>query len=148
MKHSALLLLVAVITLQACKYDDGPGISFRSRKERATNFWRTVTVIDNGTDVTTNWLQSSTNPKGLEMLEDGTAKFYYANNFDPNFTILGTWNFIDDDEGIAITLNVPLVGPQTDAFEILRLKEDELWLRDNRDDADADTYILYKFETK
>lgn len=143
MKSTAILLLLGVFTLHGCVYEEGPTLSFRSRKERLVNLWRIDVVDDSHTNITNTWLQSPTNFKAIDFFKDGTTTFYYDINFNTKLT--GTWAFADKDKNVAITLNVPNVGPKIYIFEILRLEENELWLYDNKGDSDEGTYIIYKF---
>lgn len=145
MKNTAIFLLLAIIALQGCKYEEGPGISFRSRKERVVNFWKLTTVINNGTDVTSLWFEEILTFKGVEFFKDNTCKIYIFPDFGPTSSISGTWSFTNKDEGLIIT-NV--IFDPSSTYDILKLKETELWLRDNLNDTDPNTYLTFKFEPK
>lgn len=46
------IALLGAVSLYSCKYEDGPGISLRSKRDRVANEWRVVKMIYGGVDVT------------------------------------------------------------------------------------------------
>lgn len=53
MKNFKNLLIIAAvfsIVLSACKYDEGPGISFRQKRERISNIWKVTNYKVDGSD--------------------------------------------------------------------------------------------------
>lgn len=118
------VMMLALILLPSCKkYEEGPTISFRSKKARVANVWKVEKVLINAVDVTSNY---NLNHKSflLEMKEDGTLIQTYTDANNNSQTISGTWALGSDNENLDITiLNVTL------SYIILKLKNDELWLK-------------------
>lgn len=114
------MLLLAVGTVIAAahgckKYDDGPGMSLRTKKARLTNAWKYDKVTNqNGTDFTANYVNQY-----VELKKDGN---YVMTG---SYTDAGTWQFASDKEDIVISSNSG--GAVT--WHILRLKSRELWVR-------------------
>lgn len=54
MKLSRLtaLAILAAATITACKYEEGPGISLRSKRDRVANEWKITKLDSAGTDIT------------------------------------------------------------------------------------------------
>lgn len=131
-------LIIAVFALfffDSCKYEDGPAISFRSRKERVANTWKLDQYLVNGVDSTL----------GFEYLYN-TARWTFNKNggfmfsyiwADTTVSAIGEWEFTSNDE--AINLNyvtfADTITKQT--LTILRLKEKEFWFKR----SDMDTMI-------
>ncbi|MEO8151064.1 MAG: hypothetical protein ABI723_25750 [Bacteroidia bacterium] len=134
MKNKKLLLGISliVITLSSCKkYEDGPLISLRSREERVANNWRIEKAMDNGNDITSdidNYHVSFT--KGGEATL--TAKYNFL-GVTYTFSTHGTWSFENKDEKIKVDYE----DDNADAtYLILRLKEKELWVREEGNDLE------------
>jgi hypothetical protein len=134
MKNKKILLAASliIITLTSCKkYDDGPAISLRSREERIANDWRIDQAMEGGSDVTSDFdnyhvVFRKNNTTTL------TAKYRFL-GVDYEFATAGTWSFEDKDE----KLKVDYENDGADAtYIILRLKEEELWLRKVGDDLE------------
>ena len=49
-----MLMVIAVLLLAGCKYEDGPAISLRSKKARAANTWQIDKAFENGVDRNAN----------------------------------------------------------------------------------------------
>lgn len=124
MKWLLSILTVIILLASACKkYEEGPFISFRSRKERVANTWVYNKIIKNGEDVTNQTIYNIAYQARYAFTKDGGASvsFVGIENFSP---IAGHWKFADNDERIFIYFD----GIEsTTSWEILRLKENELW---------------------
>ncbi len=121
----SLLVLVSIITFDSCKkYPDGPMLSLRTKTERVSNVWRVEKLTKNGTDITV-----SATEKIYEFKKDGT--FIYSSG---SKVVQGTWAFIDKKERLDVKTSDPF------KWDILRLKEKEMWVREN--DADFFEYHL------
>jgi len=132
LKTSTLLVLTAVTALAGCKkYDDGPVFSLRSREERIANTWRVEKAMDGSNDVTSAFTQYELR---LTRDRDATLTASYtlgALTFD--FQTNGTWDFENSMEDLRLNFE----NDAADAnYEILRLKETELWLRDKGGDLE------------
>jgi hypothetical protein len=103
MKSKLLSLIVAValvFSVQSCgKYDEGPGLSFRSKKARVAGTWKLSKSSTNGVNEP---LDADDKDDELRLDKDGTLEFV-----DPgNATIKGTWDFESDKEKLKFTFNL------------------------------------------
>ena len=121
-----MLAFIGSIALSSCsKYEDGPAFSLRSKKERVANTWKVEKAYDNGNDVTGSFDQYE-----LELLSSNSATLaalYNIGDFNFEFQTSGTWSLENSSEDLRLDFE------NNDAdrtYEILRLKEDELWLRE------------------
>ena len=123
------LLLAFTVTLLAtsCKqYDDGQMFSLRSKTERISNTWRVDKATNGGNDVTSSFDQYE-----LQLLSNGDATLaalYSLGSLSFEFETTGTWSFEDSKEDLRLDFENDAADR---TYEILRLKEDELWLQDN-----------------
>ena len=46
------IALLGAVSMYSCKYDEGPGISLRAKRDRVANEWRVVNMTYGGVDVT------------------------------------------------------------------------------------------------
>jgi hypothetical protein len=134
------LLAAAVIggiALEGCKkYEEGPSLSLRSRKERVANTWKIDKYIVNNEDQTAAYTSNFPNYQ-LVLNKEGGASLNVGSNTG---VFTGTWALTNDDEELVITLTS--VGiTQTTTSTILKLKEKELWLKNfgNANDPTDDT---------
>lgn len=135
MKISTNRLLLALLVgsaLTGCKkYDDGPTFSLRSREERIANNWRIERAMEGGNDVTSAFEQYD-----LRLTKDGDASLtatYTVFGTDFSFTTNGTWSFENKDEDLRLDFED---DGADEVYQILRLKEKELWLREKGDDLE------------
>lgn len=133
-----LLGLSALLFMPACeKYEEGPALSLRSKKARIANTWIISEATDDGRDVSSDYDQFE-----LTLTRDGDASLlakYSIGDFDFTVETDGTWDFTDDKE----SLRLDFEDDDSDAtYQILRLKENELWLREEGEDLEL------KFESK
>lgn len=116
---------VMLSTASCSKYEEGPAISLRSKKARVANTWKIESAYRNGNDVTADYDQYQ-----LQMTTNGDAKLvalYTSGNFTVEYETDGTWKFSDDKETLVLDFN----NDEADTrYQILRLKEKELWLRE------------------
>lgn len=118
-KQTILYAMLAVITLAGCKkYEEGPAFSLRSKTERVSNLWKIQYAYDRKDSViiTTDYTGET-----WEFTKDGN--FVERDNGTIDKT--GTWDFISSKEKIKV--GFPL---ETISYVILKLKENEFWLRD------------------
>ncbi|XOV67828.1 MAG: lipocalin family protein [Fluviicola sp.] len=129
MKIKHLILtgsLFALFVLPACnKYEDGPAVSLRTKKERVANIWQIENAYRNGENVTEDYDEFT-----LLLRKDGDAELaalYSAGDFTLEYETQGTWEFANDKENLSMDFE----NDDADrTYQILRLKEDELWLRE------------------
>ncbi|MFN3341747.1 MAG: hypothetical protein ACK40M_03565 [Flavobacteriales bacterium] len=121
---SAAFIMSAMLT--SCgKYEDGPGLSLRSKKARLCQTWKPEKYIDGqtGTEVA-----AGANDGKIAFEKDG--KFKMING---SVTTEGTWAWANDKEGIAITFSAGGFSSTTTST-ILRLTMKEFWTKDTDGD--------------
>jgi len=136
MKNNATASVLALITLGALgtgcgKYDDGPDLSLRSRKERIANTWRVEKAMNGGDDVTYAFDEYE-----LKMTKDGDATLtanYELGDLTFEFATNGTWDLENSDEDLKLDFEN---NDADETYEILRLKETELWLQEKGGDLE------------
>ncbi len=125
---------VFAAALNSCSpYEEGPGISLRSKAERMANTWRVNYAVEaDGDDRTADYAEDV-----YTLDKDGN----YTVVFDvlgTSTTATGNWAFTNDDENVRITATFDFLGlPQNidETYEILKLAETEVWIRDVDDDG-------------
>ncbi len=123
---TAILFTVLTFLASSCKkYEDGPVLSVRSKTERIANTWVIENAYSNGNDVTSDYDQYD-----LYMNKDGKATLtsnYKSGGATFSFSTEGVWLFENKKEDLRLDFE------NNDAdrvYEILRLKENELWLKE------------------
>lgn len=125
----ALLFIIAA-TFSGCKkYEEGPKFSLRTKKMRLCHEWKITSLSINGIEVT-----APVDYK-LDIEKSGSYHTSFA-----GFTDEGKWELGEDKDDIYTTSNVP--GSLEQAFRILKLKNDELWLRNTLPNGDK---YIYKY---
>ncbi|MBK6830132.1 MAG: DUF5004 domain-containing protein [Flavobacteriales bacterium] len=127
-----MIALVAVTGLMGCKkYDDGPMFSLRSREERISNTWRIDRAMNGSDDVTSAFDQYELR---LTKAHDASLTATYTLfGTDFSFTTSGTWSFENKDEDLRLDFED---SDADETYQILRLKETELWLREKGGDLE------------
>ncbi len=127
MKKITFLFALALILVSSCKkYPDGPAISLLPKKERVDNTWVLNKAIEDGVDKTGDYQTTFKNYK-LTMTKGGDYTLTYT-FFFLDYQETGTWVFNSDKTKIIFdpTSN----NNANDEWTILRLKEEELWAKD------------------
>ncbi len=127
LKFLLIFVFILLITLSGCqKYDYGPAISFRSKKNRVVGKWITEKwLINKYTDTSV----TDTNRRA-EFTDDGTY-YYHDNNAVTNIKtdLKGTWAFRQDKEQLLLGLPTGNNGDMIyQLWDIIKLKNKELWL--------------------
>jgi hypothetical protein len=119
------MMMAAAFTSGCKKYEEGPLISLRPKKERVSNTWKIEKAFDNGKDVTSEYDEYD-----LYLAESGYAKLtatYDYGIFTFSGSTEGTWKFESNEENLRLDFE----NNDADAvYRILRLKEKELWLEE------------------
>lgn len=118
----SLIVFLLIGVVSSCKYEEGPFVSFRTKKERVANTWKIEKIIkDDGKEKTGDSVPDTeyTYTDGGDYKEDGNE--------------LGDWEFKDSKEEIYHEVNTPF-GTVDYSHEILKLKEKELWVEDEDGD--------------
>lgn len=127
----ALLIGLPMFFISCKKYEEGPALSLRSKKERVANTWEIEKAYDDGEDVTDSYDQFE-----LQLLNNGEATLaaiYTYGDFTFEAETNGDWSFENNKE----ELRLDFEDDDADrTYQILRLKEDELWLREKGDDVE------------
>ena len=130
MKIKTLLLLL--ILLSGCYYDDGPIVSLRTPEKILINKWKYSHVTVNGSDVTKQYEN-----RYIEFKKDNTAAFFFKDLLIND----AKWKFSDDYRYIYLSFALKNNDLKKEYY-ILKLRKEELWLK--KDSGDTSTY--YKLE--
>ena len=124
MKKQTMMVVVGLLLgVTACgKYEEGPGLSLRSKKARVANEWKVEYAYDHKDQVE---ITSDFTGEVFVFAKDGS----YMKKDGGVTKKTGTWEFISDKEEIAI-----IFPDDIDKFSILRLKSNEMWLRDSEEE--------------
>lgn len=118
----AMLMLVLVMGMTSCKYEEGPLISVIPKVERVTNTWIVSSAIVDGTQSSSiSWL------KEITFFKEGGANAVRT-ALGVDFAFSGSWTFSEDKSTILLTTQDELTGLTSfdRNFTILKLKEDLL----------------------
>ena len=85
-----MFAVCTIIALSGCKYEDGPGLSLRSKKSRIAATWEYKKVMYNSDDETALHIGDT-----WEMKKDGNFTDLWDGYSDP-----GKWEFALDKEAI------------------------------------------------
>ena len=123
---AAVVLALGATSMTSCtKYEEGPGISLRSRTERVANTWEVERAENDGQDVTASFDQYA-----LQLFSDGDAALvalYTLGDLTIEYETDGTWSFANDQEYLDLDFENDGADQR---YQILKLKENELWLRE------------------
>lgn len=126
------VIVVCGLALTSCsKYEYGPEFTLLTKKQRVTNSWEVDRAYENGDDVT-----SSYEAYDLVLSKDQSATLtatYGGSDAQVIFATNGTWEFLD--QGGQLYLDMENDDADQTYF-ILRLTDDELWLREKGDDLE------------
>lgn len=125
------LPLVFVVLVSCKKYEEGPVISLRSKKERVANTWKYQAKYKNGSAEVLSDKEINTT---LTLTKDGTLRREERNG-SINIVGNGSWDFVRDKEQISMTVSYSAFGltySESNVYSILRLKENELWLLEEK----------------
>jgi hypothetical protein len=125
------LVMGSLFVFSGCsKYEEGPWLSVIPAEDRIAGIWEVAIVYDeDGDNVTDNW-----DGYTWDFQEDGTTMMTVEG---PGFSITydGEWTLVDDKETVRYELNGFTAGlpwGSEELLEILRLKQDEFWFRDEK----------------
>lgn len=118
-------LTIGLVATSCKKYDDGPTVSLTSRTERVANTWIIGYAEEDGQNVSSEFNQYE-----LFLNSSGDA------TLDANYTVFGTtyqdqttgtWVFTNEEANLKLDFQD---DSQDGEYRILRLTNDELWLKD------------------
>lgn len=113
-------ILTILLSAAACgKYEEGPSLSLRSKKARVANEWKIAYAydLDDQKETTADYAEET-----WEFTKDGEFIERKSDIVDE----AGTWDFISEKEEITIS-----IGQDIDKFKIIRLTNNEMWLKDH-----------------
>jgi hypothetical protein len=118
-KLSILFAAFAVLFLVSCgKYEDGPGISLRSKASRIDGSWKVEKYTEDGTDFTSDYATLT-----FEFTKDGS--FTISDNYlGQVYSETGSWELTSNDEDLTFTFS----DGTTDVYKILRLTNSDFWI--------------------
>jgi hypothetical protein len=122
MKNKLISILIISIVFVSCsKYEDGPILSFRSKKTRIEGSWKYSSIIYVDQNITVT-----------DHLPDTVMTFTKENEYSDNHGYTGSWKFSGT---VDLTITKTLNGnTEEKSWEILRLAKKQLWLRYNKVD--------------
>ena len=127
---------MALVTFSSCgKYEEGPGISLRSKKSRVVNTWVIEKYLVNGEDLTSQILLFL-GSYSMEYKKDGTFVMLIDGESE-----VGTWSFDSKKENLELMYDG---STSKDLSKILRLTNNEMWLVE---DDGSDKYEIH-FKSK
>ncbi|TAE18937.1 MAG: hypothetical protein EAZ95_03100 [Bacteroidetes bacterium] len=141
-KVFVLSLFVVVAGLTACgKYEEGPGLSLRSKKARFVNTWLIEAIELDGKNVTADIASAGGLFNEVEFKEDGSYFERYTGTTDK-----GKWEFADGKEKVKFTPEA--VGAVATEGTIKKLKENAMWIEEEVDVLGVKQKLLYKLKAK
>ena len=127
MRKTTIIILgiVSVLMFTECKkYQEGPLISFRSRKSRVEGKWKYDKILMNGVDKTSEYLNAK-----VEFAGDGTyTNIKYMPGVASPLESKGLWELANNDLCVDMTFAGCFGGTTVQRWNILKLKSGELWL--------------------
>ncbi|MBN4071232.1 hypothetical protein JYT72_01855 [Crocinitomix catalasitica] len=137
--------LLTLIVVSCKKYDEGPAISFLSKKSRVANTWVFESYTIDGVDSTAFYAAPGTeltldkdyNASGMIVQSDGT-------NFDTT-VFSGTWEFVEKNKGFGMILtDAETMIIDTNYWWIRKLKSKEFWLEEDDNGQTGVEYFKLK----
>ena len=135
------LVITAMMMTSCGKYEEGPGFSLRTKTARLTGEWKLVEITENGTAMDISDMEAT-----YEFERGGDMKVS-TKWMGMTFSFEGEWRFDDSKENLEIRIKEDAdEWSEWEKVEILRLTNDELWLRDEyKEDGETYTEVM-KFE--
>ena len=136
-KNIYLLIFSATVFMSSCIYEDGPKMSFRSKKARAVNTWFIDKAYEEGVDKTDFYKTGFVNYE-LNLKNDDNYRLSYRAYNLLNYVETGTWDLSDDKLYIVFK---PANTTQENKSKILRLKNHEAWVIVNINNKDVELHL-------
>jgi hypothetical protein len=135
-----LFLAIPLIILSGCgKYEDGPGLSLRTKKDRITNAWQVSSAMQNGVDKTSDFNAMFAGYL-LDIRRDETYSLSYSPLSVGQVNETGRWEFTSDKMEIRLINS----DGESKTYRILRLKEKEFWIHFTDDNSDWEVHLVPK----
>ncbi len=139
---TAFALVIGAAFLFGCgKYEEGPGISLRTKKMRVTGEWEIDEYVEDNENFTSDF-----NFYEIEFTSDNEFTERGQIEGFETFTFEGDWDFSGDKEELELEYDD---GTRVD-FTIIRLTNTELWIEFSVDfDGDSNEELVeVKFTKK
>lgn len=127
-------IMAFLVLFTACKYEDGPKLSLRTKKHRAVNTWHIDQVLENGMDKTTDYKNAYVNYQ-IDIKADNSYELKYRPFNFGEYVETGNWAFSGDKVFINFT---PKDSKSPSQWKILRLTETETWVIQNINGKDVE----------
>lgn len=137
LKNIYLLIFSATVFMSSCIYEDGPKMSFRSKKARAVNTWFIDKAYEEGVDKTDFYKTGFVNYE-LNLKNDDNYRLSYRAYNIVDIVETGTWTLSDDKLYIVFK---PANTTQENKSKILRLKNHEAWVIVNINNKDVELHL-------
>ena len=137
LKNIYLLIFPLLVFMSSCIYEDGPKMSFRSKKARVVNTWYIDKAYEAGVDKTDAYKSAFVNYK-LDLKNDDNYSLTYKAYNLLDYSEKGTWKLSDDNLYIVFK---PNNTNQENKSKILRLKNHEAWVIVNVNNKDVELHL-------
>jgi hypothetical protein len=137
LKNIYLLIFPALVFMSSCIYEDGPKMSFRSKKARAVNSWIIDKAYEAGVDKTDAYKTAFVNYE-LDLKNDDNYRLSYRAYNLIDYVETGTWDLSADKLYIVFK---PANTTQENKSKILRLKNNEAWVIVNVNNKDVELHL-------
>lgn len=135
----AAVMLATLAGVSGCKkYPEGPAFTVNPKNARIANHWIVARAMENGQDVTDQY-----DHYDLILQSDGDAELdanYYFFGSHVIVVTHGTWMLTHKSENLFIDYENDDLDVE---YQILRLKENEMWLRQVGADLELELVSAY-----
>ena len=125
----ALIIAVSATVYSCRKYEDGPKISFSSKKSRIAGTWKVDKYLLDGVDKTSDYRLAIAS-ESFVVAKDGKYTYSQSNTTllgGQTSTDAGKWEFIDKKEEFRSLSDTS--GAVWDTTKITRLTQKEFWVK-------------------
>lgn len=118
----SIFVVLTILFVSCGKYEEGPGLSLRTKKARLTGSWKEHKYIS---------------VLGVETLAQNNAPIHIFEKDDTyrysssGVLLNGMWEFMDDKNYIRYYASYPILGNVITDWRIIRLTNKELWIETN-----------------
>jgi len=130
---AVLISLTSILGVGCLKYEDGPWLSFRGKKNRVANSWVYHMVQRNGLNITDGNGYGSVNYSSSRLGFNEEDRFsietFYIDSLGTNPTTLdGDWELVDKKRVLKLIFDDTSIPDRE--LRITRLFHDELWFEE------------------
>lgn len=134
------MLTFTLLAIVSCKkYEEGPALSFRSKKARLENKWKYEKITINEE----KQLLSSEELEYRVSFDKEDIVIKHTSTTSGPATFVGKYSFIDNKEKLKTTFDYTYFGNpvhEVNEYTIVKLKHKELWLREYKASGDTCEY--------